>query len=102
MQYLPIDKKIVNAADKAKATYETAVYPGKKGDVIIIGDVDNDGVVTISDATAIQRWLAEFDDAVDMTNALTFTRADTNKDGKITIRDVTEIQRFIAEIIDSF
>ena len=102
MQYLPIDKKVVNAADKAKATYETAVYPGKKGDVIIIGDVDNDGVVTISDATAIQRWLAEFDDAVDMTNALTFTRADTNKDGKITIRDVTEIQRFIAEIIDSF
>ena len=102
MQYLPIDKKVVNAADKAKATYETAVYPGKKGDVIIIGDVNNDGVVTIADATAIQRWLAEFDDAVDMTNALTFTRADTNKDGKVSISDVTEIQRFLAEIITSF
>lgn len=103
MQYLPIDKKVVNATDKAKATYTTDVYPGKKGaDEIIIGDVNNDGVVTIADATAIQRWLAEFEDVVDMTNPLTFTRSDTNKDGKISVRDVTEIQRFIAEIIDSF
>ncbi len=74
---------------------------------LIIGDVNNDGVVTIDDATMIQRFLAEFLDEndnplIDVNNDTAVMIADTNRDGKISIRDVTEIQRFLAEIIDAF
>ena len=60
----------------------------------VLGDVDGDGVVTIVDATFIQRQLAsipipfEFNDRV----------ADTDGDGFITIIDVTQIQRYLVQL----
>ena len=60
---------------------------------VILGDADGDGDVTILDATAIQRVIAEllvqgFDEAA----------ADADEDGDVTILDATAIQRFIAEL----
>ena len=59
----------------------------------ILGDVDDDGVVTIIDATVIQRYLSclpikRFNESI----------ADTDGDGKITNLDVTLVQRFLAEL----
>lgn len=56
-----------------------------------LGDVDNDGIVTILDATAIQRWLAQL-------SVLSFNEAaaDTDSSGDVEITDATRIQRFIA------
>lgn len=54
------------------------------------GDADGDGVVTILDATVIQRKLAEF--AVSRFNE---TAADVNGDG-LNILDATAIQRYLA------
>ena len=52
----------------------------------IVGDTDNDGKVTILDATCIQRWLAGLPNQIFVEEA-----ADTDDDGKTTILDATAI-----------
>lgn len=56
-----------------------------------LGDVDNDGTVTILDATAIQRFLAQL--SVQSYNE---AAADTDSSGDVDITDATRIQRFVA------
>ncbi|MBK6087554.1 dockerin type I domain-containing protein [Ruminococcus difficilis] len=61
---------------------------------IILGDVDGDGVVDVTDATLIQRYdvkMAKLDD-------WQLKAADVDGDGEVTILDVTWIQRYIAEM----
>lgn len=59
----------------------------------MLGDVDNDGNITILDVTAIQRFLAEM-------SVLPFNEAaaDTDSSGDVEITDATRIQRFLAEM----
>ena len=62
-----------------------------------IGDINNDGVVNITDATMIQKQLV---------NLLEFTKeqkaaADTNGDGIVNITDATNIQKSIVQISNS-
>ena len=57
-----------------------------------LGDVNKDGKITITDATAIQRWCSDM---------VTFTAeqeklADFNKNNKTNISDVTAIQKYLA------
>ena len=58
------------------------------------GDVNKDGVISIQDATYLQRFLAEYD-GVEVTLEL----GDVNGNGRITIKDVTAIQKIVAEMI---
>ena len=60
---------------------------------VILGDADGDGEVTILDATAIQRHIAELP-----TQSFNKTAADADEDGEVTILDATSIQRHIAEL----
>lgn len=60
---------------------------------VIRGDADGDGEVTILDATAIQRHLAELE-----TEKYTEAAADADSDGYVTVMDATAIQRYIAEL----
>lgn len=65
---------------------------------LVLGDVDNDGEVTVADATLIQKEIArlvEFD--ADVARA-----ADVDYDEKITIIDVTRVQKYVAGLIDEF
>ena len=59
----------------------------------IPGDADGDGEVTILDATAVQRFLADL-------NVESFYEkaADYDRDGEVTILDATAIQRLLAEL----
>ena len=58
-----------------------------------VGDVDTDGIVTVLDATAIQRHLA------DMPNeSFDAAAADADGDGVITILDATAIQRWLVRL----
>ena len=66
--------------------------------VINWGDVDDDGVVTIIDATAIQRHLA----GIKMLTKDAAERGMVNGWETLTILDVTCIQRKLAGFIDSF
>ena len=61
-----------------------------------LGDVDQNGSVSIKDATKIQFYLAGFEEE----NASFKKLADVNGDGKVNILDVTTIQQYLAEIID--
>ena len=61
----------------------------------LCGDADDDGLVTILDATVIQRTLANFE--VGDYNA---TAADADGDGTVTILDATAIQRKLADYHD--
>lgn len=58
-----------------------------------LGDADNDGKVTILDATAIQRFLAQL-------SVLSFNEAaaDTDSSGDVDIIDATHIRRFIVDM----
>lgn len=67
--------------------------------VVLLGDANGDGTVNISDATTIQRHLAELELLTDER----FGAADLNGDGTLTIDDVTLLQRYVAEYkIDCF
>lgn len=68
-------------------------------DSSLIGDVDNNCYINISDATLLQKQLAEFDDlGLDIEDYRTIKALDVNNDNNITIYDVTTIQRYLAEI----
>ena len=60
----------------------------------ILGDVNNDGKVSIKDATIIQKATAKIITLTDAENI----RADVNSDNKTNIKDATAIQKFLAEI----
>ena len=62
----------------------------------VIGDVDGDGMVTIKDATTLQKHLSK---AIVLDNE-NLALADTNGDGIINISDATEIQKYLADLID--
>lgn len=58
-----------------------------------IGDTNLDGIISISDVTAIQRHLTELEVFTDEQ----LTLADTNGDGEIDISDATHLQKYLAE-----
>lgn len=64
------------------------------GERIILGDADLDGIISILDATRIQRTVAELympgDDAA--------LAADVDTDESITILDATRVQRYLVEM----
>lgn len=69
-----------------------AVTKGSGAKVTLLGDVNLDGKVNVTDATAIQKYLAgstEFSDVRKL-------NADVNGDGNISITDATTIQKIIA------
>lgn len=62
---------------------------------VLLGDVNQDGRVTIKDAATIQLYLAKMVTLTDVQ----FIAADTNKDSYVNISDCTRIQKFLAFII---
>lgn len=68
------------------------VLPVSAAESYIRGDADGDGEVTILDATAIQRRIADF-----ATASFDEKAADVDGDG-LNIIDATSIQRFLADL----
>lgn len=58
-----------------------------------LGDANNDGAVTIDDATQVQKIIAELVSA----DALDNRASDVNGDGRVTIDDVTVLQQYLAD-----
>lgn len=97
MKSVAVDKKVVNAANKAKADYTTVISAAGGSDTeLLLGDVDKNGTVEINDATMLQRYLSEYITSVDS------RVADVTRDGKVNVKDVTEIQRYVAQLISKF
>lgn len=69
---------------------------------VLVGDLNNNGVIDVEDATVLQRFLAEFKKSdgspiINVNDPKEFKIADANGDNKIDIQDVTAIQKIIAE-----
>ena len=62
---------------------------------LLIGDTNNDGTISILDATEIQKYLAN----LIKLSAEQKTVSDTNGDGNIDILDATHIQKYLAQLI---
>lgn len=59
----------------------------------IRGDADGDGKINISDATLIQKFIAQYT----MPDNFQINACEINGDGTVSISDVTEVQRFLAD-----
>ena len=68
-------------------------YYSERKDNVLLGDADGDRKITISDATMIQEYIADYD----MPDHFQIRACDVNGDGSINISDTTEIQRFLAD-----
>ena len=71
------------------ANFEVNVLPSQG--TLITGDVNGDGVISIVEATMLQKYLANlvtFDDEQ-------IAVADTNGDGSVSIADATQIQNIL-------
>ncbi|MDP4120418.1 MAG: alpha-amylase family glycosyl hydrolase [Bacillota bacterium] len=65
---------------------------------VMLGDVNQDGVVSLKDASSLQRYLAS---AITLTSA-GLQAADVNSSGTVDLKDATLIQEYLAKIISSF
>ena len=59
---------------------------------MILGDLDQNGTITINDVTILQQYLAEF---IDFTVIERYI-ADFNQDGVIDVSDITDMQIYLA------
>ncbi|MGN1123992.1 MAG: dockerin type I repeat-containing protein, partial [Eubacterium sp.] len=66
--------------------------------ICLMGDVNMDSAVRITDATEVQKSLAGILSLNEYQNKL----ADVNKDGSVKIVDATLIQKYLAGLIDKF
>ena len=65
---------------------------------IKLGDVNNDSVINIKDATLIQKHICN----VENLNGEALVAADVDKNGLINITDATYIMTFVVSLIDEF
>ena len=75
---------------EAPTTEAPTTVPDKK---ILLGDVTGDGVITVADATEIQRHASEI---ITLTGD-SFTAADVSRDGIISVYDATAVQLYAGE-----
>ncbi len=72
--------------------------PAPQPEPVLIGDVNNDGVIDILDAAMIQKFTVE---SVELTPEQ-LNVADVNDDGAVDILDVVDIQKFTVDKISEF
>ena len=70
------------------------------------GDVDNNGIINVVDATDIQKYVVNLTDEngnkfIDVNNAEDVYAADVNGDGIINVVDATLIQKYIVRLVES-
>ena len=57
----------------------------------VIGDIDNNGVVNLKDATRLMKYLADWEVEVNL------AAADTNGDGEVNLKDATHLMKYLAD-----
>ncbi|MBR2280604.1 MAG: starch-binding protein [Ruminococcus sp.] len=83
--------------ETTEATEETTQKPTEK-DKYEVGDVNMDELISVKDATLIQKALAK----ITTLSAEQEKLADTDFNGDVNIKDATRIQKYVAKLIDSF
>ena len=67
-------------------------------DEFLYGDADQDGEVSMSDVTKIQKYVA----SLSSLSTKQKEAADVDGNGKVNLSDVTTIQKYIAKLIKKF
>lgn len=82
--------------DELKPTGNNTYYAiwNKNTEDVLFGDVDKNGVITVSDATEIQKYIAHFNHL----DEVSMLAADMDGNGYINIEDATQIQKIVAKI----
>ena len=88
---------------KKHATREYTISVGgenliQNAEICLLGDVNMDGNISVSDSTEVQMSAAKLVTLDDYQLKL----ADANRDGNVTIYDVTQIQLYLAHLINEF
>ena len=89
LKRIPLGKDFVKVDNLPIKAY---LVPASAKSGIVRGDADGDGKVTITDATMIQKYIAEYE----MPENFQPEACNIDGDDRITIGDVTEIQRYLA------
>ena len=84
--------------DWLKANLDKIRNPEEPEPEVLIGDVNNDGVVDVMDSIMIQRYTT---DEVELTDDRLYV-ADVNNDGQVDVIDAMQIQKFSVEKISEF
>ena len=92
----PVDWQPSSPATPDQPTVIPTEAPTLPPSTGILGDVDCDGVVTILDATLIQKYKAHMIDA----SEIDLSVADVDGDGTVTVLDATRIQKYKAGLCD--
>jgi hypothetical protein len=66
--------------------------------IVIIGDVNGDGIITAQDASLVQQLVAK--KITPTTEGIVYDAADVNADGMVTAQDASLIQQHVAQKID--
>ncbi|MBE6734964.1 MAG: starch-binding protein [Ruminococcaceae bacterium] len=96
----PVEITTVTETDPTEATTTVPATTETEPVEYIYGDADIDGVVTIKDATLIQKYIADIEGA-DL-EGVAFTQANVNGDAAVNVRDATYIQKYVAGIESIF
>lgn len=93
-EFVDMDKSYIDGM--LKYTY---TFPATEGDGDVLkGDVNLDGEVTVTDATALLRHVARIET---ITDAQALANAEVTNDDELTVTDATKILRYVARIINS-
>ncbi|MGN0462755.1 MAG: starch-binding protein, partial [Ruminococcus sp.] len=95
--YTPVTTttKATTTTTATTSTTTTTTTPVK---TYYYGDVNLDGVITVRDATALQKYCASQSTLI----AIQKQASDVNADGAIDVRDVSAIQKYLLSFIKSF
>lgn len=99
----PTTEPVTEEPTTEPATEEPTTEPATDPEpVVLYGDVDQDGIISIQDATEIQRMgLGILDVEEDATEEeleaifIAYALADVNGDGRVSILDVTYVQKYL-------
>ena len=84
---------VVSVLDKSVFPNPT-VQPTDPFNGMIYGDVNNDGLITIVDATIVQKYIVNKAQLDNVNQKL----ADVDVDGVITVKDATAVQKYIVNV----
>lgn len=89
--------RIVYPSSTATVLLETATKLNEKSsNTIILGDVNNDGVINVLDYLVMQKYVLGKSENIDLKSG------DLNKDGKINSSDLLLLRKFLVKIISKF
>lgn len=96
VEYVLLDAVVPTTPSEPETTETEPTEPTTPVETYILGDVDNDGDISVMDTTQVQMIIAQIIEGDDKTTL----RGDIDRDDVLSIMDATSIQRYVASYDD--